>query len=503
VSRRQATGRAIALGAFPAGSGEGLRLVVVGGGLAGLTAALAAADAGARVTLLEARTRLGGATFSFRREGLWVDNGQHVFLRCCTAYRALLRRLGTDDRVALQERMSIPVVAPGGALGWLRRSGLPAPLHLAGALARYPHLSVADRAKLAPAALALGRLQPDGDRRSLDRRTFQEWLIEHGQGPAAIERLWDLITLPTLNLPARDASLALAAKVFRTGLLDAADGGDVGYAVTPLSAVHVDPAVRALATAGAAVRTRAPVRAVERAAPIVGPAGNGAGDGRASGSGPAALRVRLDGADLEADTVILAVPPAEADELVATAGGADRGFARLGISPIVNLHVVYDRRVMPFAFAAGVGSPVQWVFDRTATSGLDAGQCLAVSLSGADAEIDEPTGRLRARYLPALADLFPRARAAEVVRFFVTRERAATFRQAAGTAALRPGPRTDVPGLHLAGAWTDTGWPATMEGAVRSGIGAVREVLEGRRVSRALDGWSEAAHAAIPQAVGA
>jgi squalene-associated FAD-dependent desaturase len=503
VRRPVAPDGAVALGAFQAGSGDGLRVVVVGGGLAGLTSALAAADAGARVTLLEARTRLGGATVSFRREGLWVDNGQHVFLRCCTAYRALLRRLSAEGRVALQERMSIPVVAAGGAVGWLRRNGLPAPLHLAGSLARYPHLSISDRARLAPAALALGRLQPDGDRRSLDRRTFGEWLVEHGQRSAAIERLWDLITLPTLNLPARDASLALAAKVFRTGLLDAADAGDVGYAVAPLSAVHVDPAARALAMAGADVRTKAPVRAVERSPQAADPSKDGALDGRSDGVGARALRVRLDGADLEADAVILAVPPGEADELIASAGGADRAFARLGASPIVNLHVVYDRRVMPFAFAAGVRSPVQWVFDRTATSGLEVGQYLAVSLSGAEAEIDEPTGQLKARYLPALADLFPKARAAEVVRFFVTRERAATFRQASGTAVLRPGPRTDVPGLYLAGAWTDTGWPATMEGAVRSGIGAVREVLDGRRVVHALEGRTEPARSAVPQAVGA
>ena len=126
---------------------------------------------------------------------------------------------------------------------------------------------------------------------------------------------------------------------------------------------------------------------------------------------------------------------------------------------------------------AGIGTPVQWVFDRTRTSGLGSGQYLVVSISGADAEVGERTEDLRARFLPALAELFPPARRAVVDRFFVTREHAATFRQAPGTWRLRPGPRTAVPGLFLAGAWTDTGWPATMEGAVRSGLAAAREAL--------------------------
>jgi uncharacterized protein with NAD-binding domain and iron-sulfur cluster len=128
-------------------------------------------------------------------------------------------------------------------------------------------------------------------------------------------------------------------------------------------------------------------------------------------------------------------------------------------------------------FVAGIGTPVQWVFDRTEPAGLERGQYLAVSISGADAEIEERTETLRGRFLPALASLFPLARGATVERFFVTREHAATFRQSPGTRALRPPARTLMPGLFLAGAWTDTGWPATMEGAVRSGVSAAGEAL--------------------------
>ena len=442
------------------------RIVVVGGGLAGLSAALACADGGARVTLLEARPRLGGATFSFQREGLWVDNGQHVFLRCCTAYRGFLARVGAEDLTFLQPRMAIRVLAPYGRSGWLRRGALPAPLHLARALAGYPFLRPAGRLRAARAALALARLDPSDA--ALDGRTFGEWLADRRQSPAAVESLWNLIALPTLNLPADAASLALAVKVFRTGLLTKRDAADVGYATAPLSRVHGESAGRTLSRAGAAVHLRASVRGVEALA-----------DG--------SFEVRAAGGALDADAVIVAAPHDRVGELLPSGALPEpAALAGLGSSPIVNVHVVYDRKVMDLPFAAGVGTPVQWVFDRTHASGLEEGQYLAISLSGADREIGERTEVLRERFLPALEELFPAARAARVEAFFVTREHAATFRQGPGTRVLRPGTSTRIPGLYLAGAWTDTGWPATMEGAVRSGLAAARAALVGMERTRRL-----------------
>jgi hydroxysqualene dehydroxylase len=152
-------------------------------------------------------------------------------------------------------------------------------------------------------------------------------------------------------------------------------------------------------------------------------------------------------------------------------------FARLGSSPIVNVHVVYDRPVLSRRFVAAVDSPVQWMFDRSRASGLEHGQYVAVSLSGADAFVDRTVDDLRAEFLPAIEALLPRARGANVHRFLVTRERQATFRQSPGTLRLRPQAITSIPRLYLAGAWTDTGWPATMEGAVRSGRTAARAAL--------------------------
>ncbi|TML69272.1 MAG: FAD-dependent oxidoreductase [Actinobacteria bacterium] len=433
-----------------------MRVVVVGGGLGGITAALECADAGAAVTLLEARPRLGGATFSVEKEGLWLDNGQHVFLRCCTAYRDLVRRLGVEGDVVLQPRLEIPVLAPGGKAAWLRRSGLPAPLHLAASMLRFGHLSARERARLGPAVLALRRLSLDDP--ALDTQTFGSWLDGHGQSAGAVEALWNLITLPTVNLSARDASLALATKVFQTGLLEEADASDVGYARVPLRRLHGDAAERALERAGVAVHAKARVSALT--------------------PGTTGVAVSWSGGTLDSDAVVLAVPHDDAAELLpprALPDGLD--ITRLGASPIVNLHVVYDRTVTEHGFAAGIRTPVQWVFDRTSSSGLAQGQCLAVSLSAADAYISRSVDELRAEFVSALAALFPAARGSEVLSFFVTREPRATFRGVPGTAAHRPGPVTRVPGLYLAGAWTDTGWPATMEGAVRSGVAAARAAL--------------------------
>lgn len=430
------------------------RVVVVGGGLAGLSAAVALADGGARVTVLEARPLLGGRTSSFRRGGLTVDNGQHVFLACFSAYRGFLERIGSASGVRLQPRLRVPVVAPGGRVCLLRRTRLPAPAHLLGSLLRYRHLGLGDRIAAARAAAALRRLDPTLD----GGGTFGEWLAAHGQSPAAVAALWETIARPALNLPAERASLRLAAFVFRRGLLQERAAGDLGLPAVPLGSLHGEAAGRALARAGAEVRVGVRASGIE------------ANDRR--------VTVTAAGLRLAAEAVVLAVPHDVAASLLPPGALPDPARLRaLGSSPIVNVHVVYDRRVTDLPLAAAVASPVQWVFDRTEPSGLGEGQYLAVSLSAADVEIDEPAAHLRRRYVAALAELFPRARDARVVDAFVTRERRATFRQTPEADRLRPGPRTGLPRLFLAGAWTDTGWPDTMEGAVRSGLAAARAAL--------------------------
>jgi uncharacterized protein with NAD-binding domain and iron-sulfur cluster len=569
------------------------RVAVIGGGLAGITAAIALAEAGAAVTLLEARPRLGGATCSFTRDGLTVDTGQHVFLGCCTAYRGLLDKLGVTAHAPLQDRFDVTVLAPAPAAdpqtarrGRLRRTALPGPLHMLPALARYPFLSFTERSRVSRPALAMRRVDPANP--VVDEQRFGDWLAARGQSDRARRALWDLFTVSALNIAGDDASLALAATVVKTGLLGKNNAADIGVPALPLGELHGDAAATLLTQLGAQVLIGAKVSAIEpvestpsdsapaspsdsapatpsdsEAAAPSGPAPATPSDSdpatpsdseAAVPSGPR-FRLRLARpadpselgesaeaavpAEITADAVVLAVPHEMAARLMPPGALPDEtvaGWTGLGASPIVNVHVIYDRPVMDLPFAAAVDSPVQWVFDRTRISGLDrlptpsaphpepgetavsppsskvnprfhraaagaadaanaadpadgtadaadaAGnapgrpQYLAISLSAADEYVDVPASKLRDQFLPALAELFPAARDAQVIEFFVTRERRATFRQAPGTGRLRPRAGTEMPGLVLAGAWTDTGWPDTMEGAVRSGLTAAIEL---------------------------
>jgi len=445
------------------------RAVIIGGGLAGITAAIALAESGADVTLLEARPRLGGATCSFNRDGLVVDTGQHVFLGCCSAYRGLLARLGMAGHAPLQDRFDVTVLAPGAhgrpRQARLRRTALPGPLHMLPALGRYPFLSWPERVSVSRPALAMRRVDPADP--AVDQQRFGDWLAARGQSQHARRALWDLFSVSALNIAGDDASLALAATVVKTGLLGKNDAADIGVAALPLGELHGDAAATLLAKLGAQVSLGTKVSAIETGA-------------IAPGDGGFAIRLAQGGA-IAADAVVLAVPHEKAARLIppgALPNGTVASWAGLGASPIVNVHVIYDRPVMDLPFAAAVDSPVQWVFDRTRISGLDrrGEQYLAVSLSAADSCVDTPAARLREQFVPALAELFPAARDTRVTEFFVTRERRATFRQAPGTGALRPKAATRRPGLVLAGAWTDTGWPDTMEGAVRSGLAAAIEL---------------------------
>jgi uncharacterized protein with NAD-binding domain and iron-sulfur cluster len=548
------------------------RVAVIGGGLAGITAAIALAEAGAAVTLLEARPRLGGATCSFSRDGLTIDTGQHIYLGCCTAYRDLLGKLGMTEHAPIQDRFDVSVLAPGATprRGRLRRTALPGPLHMLPALGRYPFLSLSERTSVARPALAMRFVDPA--RPGVDEQRFGDWLAARGQGERARRALWDLFTVSALNIAGDDASLSLAAVVVKTGLLGKNNAADIGVPALPLGELHGDAGATLLTKLGARVLIGAKVAAIELNDPPASPSSPG------DLSRPR-FRLRLarsantvdptdpadpdsaavDAAEILADAVVLAVPHDVAARLIPPGALPDAtvaGWAGLGASPIVNVHVIYDRPVMDAPFVAAVGSPVQWVFDRTRISGLarlsaptsssprvapeplqqnetrvsppsnevnrgvhsvvampadpaDAAhdsygshgaedaprrpQYLAISLSAADEYVDVPAATLREQFVPALAELFPAAREAQVTEFFVTRERRATFRQAPGTARLRPGAATNLPGLVLAGAWTATGWPDTMESAVRSGLAAAIEL---RRTVISVPGHSASGHPA-------
>ncbi|WP_347350147.1 hydroxysqualene dehydroxylase HpnE [Intrasporangium sp.] len=434
-------------------------VIVIGGGLAGITAALDLAGAGRQVLLLEARPRLGGRAASARRDGRPLDTGVHVILRCYQQYRSLLRRLGVEHLVPIQDRLDITVLRPDGDRARLTRARRgPAPLHLLPALLRYAALPPAARLSAATAAAALRRVDPDDPRADLE--SFGSWLARHGQTRLSAERLWGLVSTAALNLPPAEASLGLAARVFRTGLLDGVDSGDIGIPVAPLAALHEEPTRQALLAAGARVTLGCKALGISR-----------------DTSGLTVTVRERAGAPhpVEAESVVLAVPHDHAAELVPADAAPDAAdWLGLGHSAIVNVHLVLDRPVLPVPFAAVPQSPLQWVFDRTAPSGREGTgtQYLVCSVSAADTAVRTRAEDLVRLHLSELRRHLPEARRAALLDGFVTREPQATFRQGPGSRQWRPGPATRWDELALAGAWTVPGWPDTLEAAVRSGHAA-------------------------------
>jgi len=445
-------------------------VTVIGGGLAGISAALEAAELGASVTLLERKAHLGGLTWSFEHNGLDMDNGQHVFLACCDEYRRFLGRIGSENDVVGPFPLDVPVLAEasGGTVTAtrLRRANLPVPFHLAASLLAYPHISPTERMRLGQALAGLARLRI-GDPH-LDQVNFSDWLRQHGQSPKAIEAVWDLITVPTVNLPASETSLAVAAQVFKTGLLSDRSACDIGWSAIPLGRLHGQRATAALRRQGVQLRMSTRVRSLTRHGPR--------------------WNVAADSETLESDAVIVAVPHDEAAVLVPGDLAPQRDTWRdLGSSAIVDVHLVFDRTVTAWPLMAALHSPVQWVFDRSAASGLTATGCeaqehqrrpqyLAVSISAADKLLGRKPAAIVQEVTDALRRLLPASADALLVDSVVTKERRATFRATPGSARLRADPAKAQRHLAIAGAWTDTGWPATMEGAVRSGLAAARAI---------------------------
>jgi squalene-associated FAD-dependent desaturase len=443
-------------------------IVVVGGGLAGIAAACDLADAGLPVTLVEARPVLGGKTWSFRDEqtGLPVDNGQHVFLGCCAAYRRFLQRLGIDKATSLQPRLRVPIFAAEYGRAALQAASipLPAPLHLLPSFLRLPMLSWREKLQAARTLAAIASAGTPG-RLAYDHLSFADWLRARGESERSIKYLWNLITLPTLNEDCEWASAGLALMVFQEGLLRHAGGARIGYATVGLSDLLCEAAARYLQERGTSLRLGSRAVALEMA------------DDRLTG-------VRLvNGEVLPASRVVLALPHYALTALAPAACHSYPFFARtarLGVSPIVGVNLWLDRVVTREPLAAVIGrEETYWVFDKGALLNLRlAGQYLTLSISGARRYLDQSREQIIAQVRRDLEAVFPALRAAQITHALVIKERQATFAATPGSLAHRLPTKTPVPGLYLAGAWTDTGWPATMEGAVLSGQAAAQAILQ-------------------------
>lgn len=445
-------------------------VAVVGGGLAGIAAALELADAGRAVTLFERRPFLGGRAFSFvdPDTGAVLDNGQHVLAGACTALRRLLTRIGSPSGSFLrQERLDVPVFDGRGRLASIRAAGLPAPLHALAGLARYGHLSPAARLGVARDVRALARLGA-AELAALDDVPLGAWLADRGAPAEAIERFWEVLVRPALNVPAAGANLPLTAFFLQRAIWEGPAGGALWLPGGGLSAAIGEPALEALRAAGVEVRTGA------RATAIVV-------------DGDRAVGVEADGETHAAEEVVAAVPPRALDRLLPDGLAPDGGYAAIGSSAIVDVYLWHDRRVVPVAFAGVFDSPLQWIFNRTLLLGRAAagGECVAVSLSAADEWLEESKPAIADRVDEALARVFPARAGARRLAAAVVKEPRATFRAGPGLAGRRPGPVGPLDGLWLSGDWTDVGWPATMEGAVRSGEAAARALLTARAPRRA------------------
>ncbi|MEK7814934.1 MAG: hydroxysqualene dehydroxylase HpnE, partial [Chloroflexota bacterium] len=323
----------------------------MGGGIAGIAAAIFLRDQGYPITLVEARRFLGGRVFSFTDEetGVSVDNGQHVFLGCCTYFIQLLKRLGVFQQWYLQPRWRLKVLDRAGKAGLLAAAPLPAPFHLLPALLTYPHVGWGDKVRVL-AALVRARFT-DRHQPHLEEISFYQWLKQHGQTEAAIAKLWDLVIVPSLNDHAREVSASMGLMIFQEGLLRARHSADVGYAAEGLSPAIGEPARRHLEAAGVQVRLGSPVQRIlideERVIGVVAASGE-------------TITGQLYVSALPPQGLWQALPePVQGLPFFA-------GLQRLETSPIVNVHLWYDRPVMEDDFCAFVDSPLQWVFNKSA-----------------------------------------------------------------------------------------------------------------------------------------
>lgn len=443
------------------------RAIVVGGGFAGVAAACRLAGEGHRPLLLERSSRLGGRASSYvdRESGETIDYGHHVLMACCTASRGFLMRIGSSGTVHFQQELRIPLRC-GGTPTILRSSLLPGPLHLAPSLIRFRPLSLRDRIGVLRAGLALLV------RHSSAEEDFGSWLNRHSQSEQAVLRLWNPISMATLNASVDRVSAAAGRQVFRDAFF-VPGGANMGLFTGPLSEVF-EGAGSYVERLGGEVRTRAAVARV-----LVE-------DGAVRG---VAL---VDGEIIEGDAVVIAVPPEIASKLLAEwpeFSTLPAAAARLEFSPIVDVHLWFDRPVMEEPFLIAVEAPIQALFDLAQIHGIEAsGSHLVVSQSAADGWMTRSSEEIVRLTQDALHDLLPDARGATCLRSRVIRHPRATFVPAPGAASLRPKARTSIDGLFLAGDWTDTGWPSTIEGAIRSGVAAAAHV---ERFHEVIDGFSD------------
>ncbi|HEV3194663.1 MAG TPA: squalene--hopene cyclase [Candidatus Cybelea sp.] len=436
------------------------RVAVVGAGLAGCAAALRLKEAGAHVELFERSRLLGGRATSFELDGVEVDNGQHVFLACCDEFMRFARSVGMENQLRLQDRFDARILSRDGVTGRLRAANLPAPFHLLPSFATYAHLRLREKLRIAR-ALASVTLSPsttlrincasaaEGRRTSKptipNTETFEAWLQRNHQGVAERRAFWDPFFIPALNAPFDRVGAADAMFVLRTAFLRDASAARFGFSTVPLARF-------AEAAAGR-------LDAVHLSTAVLSVTPDGAG-----------VTLNLLGGDTpHFDAVVLAVPPRQVAKLLGDA--AAYGVENLDAYdpyPIIDVHLWHDGGSIDLDFAAALDSPLQWIFEK-------APGYLCCSFSAAQEYLLLPTAELEAFAWREVQAFLPSLSEATLLRSAVTRNPEATWLPRVG--AQRTSQHASHPAIAVAGSWTDTGWPDTMESAVRSGVTAASGLL--------------------------
>jgi zeta-carotene desaturase len=430
------------------------KVAVIGGGLAGISAGRALADAGYHVELFERRPYLGGRASSYELPGTGevVDNCQHVLLGCCTNLIDFYRRLGVENQIRWYNEITF--LLPDGRSSTLKPGWLPAPMHTGLSFMASPVLDLKDKLAISRALLALMPALPADN-----GENFQSWLLRHGQTKQSIDRFWAPVLISALNDELDQVSVRYAALVFRDSFLKSAEAGRMGLPAVPLSQLY-GQAASYIEARGGRVHLRASVDSIQ-----------------ADDKG---VRVSVNGEEMRADYAILATPFNVVNKLLPDSPEMQplrEQAGHFGSSPITGIHLWFDREVTPLEHAVLLERTIQWMFQKskilnTRRESGEAGSYLELVVSSSKMLVDKSRNEIIDLAMRELAEFFPAVREAKLTKATVIKEVYATFSPTPGSDAYRPSHTSPWPRMFLAGDWTATGWPSTMEGAVRSGYGA-------------------------------
>ncbi len=442
-------------------------VLIIGGGFSGLAAGVALAEKGRGVRLLEQKPHLGGRARSFLdpATGSVVDNGQHIFMGCYHATIRFLSTIGTLDRIRFQQHLTVHFLDRNRRLTALQCPGLPSPWHVLLGVLRSGSFSFKQKLEV----LRLGRsLQPartmDG---GLEKLSVREWLTRLGQSDSLQRDFWDLLCIAALNEDPGRANAGLFERVLKLALFSSPADSRLGIARVGLSDVYVDSATAYIRARGGRVECSRSV------------AGLLISEGRCRG-------VRLSGGEeIEAESVLSTVPSFQLGALLPGELLRFEPFFAPVISlrpaPIISINLWFDRPITKLDFVGLRGTTIQWLFNKGKVLGSGE-HYVSLVLSGAHLHIGRGKEELLATALRELGDLFPEAQKAKLHHSLVIKERFATFSPTWEAEQVRPRARTPVRGLYLAGDWTATGLPATIESAVQSGYTAARAILNDGRI---------------------